>query len=102
VTIEAQKEHVKMSIQSEHGSGSITLNNTIKDNKDDQVTLEVDSPVCLSFALRYLNLFNKASTLSNFVVLSMSDKTPLVVEYRIEKLGALTYYLAPKIDDEDD
>jgi len=31
----------------------------------------------------------------------MSDKTPLVVEYKIEKLGSLTYYLAPKIDDKD-
>ena len=91
-----------MSVQSENGTGSITLNNSMKEDKKDQVTLEVDAPVCLSFALRYLNLFNKASCLSDFVVLSMSDKTPLVVEYRIEKLGALTYYLAPKIDDDED
>jgi len=63
--------------------------------------MEVDEPVTLSFALRYLNLFNKASNLSSQVVLSMSNDTPLVVEYRIEKLGSLKFYLAPKINEEE-
>lgn len=64
--------------------------------------MEVDEPVQLSFALRYLNLFNKAATLSNSVILSMSAETPLVVEYKIEKLGSLKFYLAPKINEEEE
>jgi len=55
--------------------------------------------VKLSFALRYLNLFNKAYTLSTHVKLSMAADTPLVVEYEVEMLGTLKYYLAPKITD---
>jgi len=55
----------------------------------------------LSFAVKYLNLFNKASSLSSHVILSLSNDTPLVVEYRIEKLGSLKFYLAPKISDEE-
>jgi len=31
----------------------------------------------------------------------MSTDTPLVVEYRIEKLGSLKFYLAPKINEEE-
>lgn len=56
--------------------------------------------VVLSFALRYLNLFNKAYNLSNSVRIQMASETPLVVEYEIDKLGSLKYYLAPKISDQ--
>lgn len=58
-----------------------------------------DDAVTLSFALRYLNLFNKAYTLSNSVKISMAADTPLVVEYEVESLGQLKFYLAPKITD---
>lgn len=57
--------------------------------------------VVLSFALRYLNLFNKAYSLSNEVKISMSESTPLCVEYAItDHMGALKFYLAPKISEE--
>ena len=35
------------------------------------------------------------------VSLSMSPDVPLVVEYNIGDIGCMRYYLAPKIDDED-
>lgn len=54
----------------------------------------------LSFALRYLNLFNKAACLSNLVSIQMSQDAPLVVEFGIESYGALKFYLAPKLTDE--
>lgn len=31
----------------------------------------------------------------------MSSDTPLVVEYKINRLGSLKFYLAPKINEED-
>jgi proliferating cell nuclear antigen len=65
------------------------------------VKIECDECVNLSFALRYLNLFNKANTLSSHVVLSLSTETPLVVEYKIDNLGALKFYLAPKINEDE-
>jgi len=46
--------------------------------------LEVDEPINLSFALRYLNMFNKAATLSDRVTLQLGNDTPLVVEYKIK------------------
>lgn len=64
--------------------------------KKDGATFE---KVNLSFALRYLNMFNKASTLCNNVKLMLASDTPLVVEYEIENLGSLKYYLAPKINE---
>lgn len=102
VNIETSKECVKFSIVGENGSGSITLKQKYDpEKKDESVSLEVDEPVNLSFALRYLNLFNKASNLSPSVILHLSNETPLVVEYTIESLGSLKFYLAPKINDEE-
>jgi len=48
-----------------------------------------------------LNLFNKAAPLSPNVNLYLSGESPLVVEYKMEGLGALKFYLAPKINDEE-
>jgi len=55
----------------------------------------------LTFAVRYLNMFTKAANLASQVSLSMSPDVPLVVEYDIGDIGCMRYYLAPKIDDED-
>jgi|EP00966_Prymnesium_polylepis_P284636 proliferating cell nuclear antigen len=60
----------------------------------------MEEPVTLNFALRYLNFFTKATPLSGHVSLQLSKDVPLVVEYKMEELGHLRYYLAPKIEDE--
>jgi len=76
----------------------------------------------LTFALRYLNSFAKATPLSRFVTLKLSPDVPLVVEYQIPKyfkekkkndksekdedgdegLGYLRFYLSPKIEEENE
>ena len=53
----------------------------------------------LTFALRYLNLFTKATSLAPAVVIFTSPKVSIVVEYPIEGIEFVKYYLAPKIDD---
>ena len=62
----------------------------------------MQEPVSLTFALRYLNLFTKATPLSDSVTLSMSKDVPLVVEYRIGDMGYIRYYLAPKIEEDEE
>lgn len=64
ITIETSKESVRFSVQGEIGQGNITIKHNEGD-KDEKCILEVDEPVNLSFALRYLNLFNKAAALSS-------------------------------------
>ena len=53
----------------------------------------------LTFALRYLNLFTKATPLSSTVTLNMSPDVPLVTEYKIGDMGNIRFFLAPKIDE---
>lgn len=45
--------------------------------------MELTEPVCLSFGLRYLNNFAKASVLSSHVRLGLTKDLPVVVEWQV-------------------
>ena len=75
------------------GSGTVKLaQNTGAEKEEDQVVIEMSEPVQLTFAVKYLNMFTKATPLSPSVSLSM---------YKIEDMGHIKYFLAPKIKEED-
>merc|ERR1711956_4041 len=102
VVISCTKEGVKFSAAGDIGVGNIKLAQTANvDKEEEAVSIEMQEPVTLTFACRYLNMFTKASCLSAQVSLSMSPEVPLVVEYKIGDIGHIRYYLAPKIEDED-
>ena len=50
--------------------------------------IDLHEPVMLTFALRYLNSFTKATPLATSVIISMSKELPVVVEYRIAGHGS--------------
>jgi proliferating cell nuclear antigen len=103
VVISATKEGVKFSVDGDLGSGNILVKQDggSADDKSVGTSIELTEPVTLTFALRYLNFFTKATALSDRVKLSISPDVPLVVEYNIEELGYIRFYLAPKIEDAD-
>jgi proliferating cell nuclear antigen len=95
------KEGVKFAVSGDLGSGSVLLKKSVAaDKPDDQVMIAMDEPVDLTFALRYLNFFTKATPLAGQVQLSMSPDVPLVVQYSASSGSYLRFYLAPKIDEE--
>lgn len=103
VVIGATKEGIEFRATGELGSGKTTLQQASDpEDEDNEVVIDLENPVELTFALRYLNFFTKATPLSSSVTLSMSKDVPLVVEYRIGDMGYIRYYLAPKIEDEDE
>ena len=101
VVISVTKDGIKFSTSGDMGSANITLKqNTAVDSKDEQTVIEAAEPVSLSFALRYLNSFAKATPLAPSVTLSMSKDLPIVVNYAMADVGHIAFYLAPKIEDE--
>ena len=61
-----------MNIDGAAGFGFIKLTNDHEPEKsEDKSLIEVESPVTQTFALTYLNLFNRASSLSSFTRLYM-------------------------------
>lgn len=103
VNVTVVKGGVNFSAKGDIGNAKIHVAESSNvDNEKDAVTVEVSEPVNLTFALRYLNFFTKATPLSSQVILSLSPEVPLVVEYDIEDIGHVKYFLAPKIENEDD
>ena len=49
-----------------------------------RVSIQMEEAVSLQFATRYLKCFTNATSLSDYVTLSMSNDAPLVVEYEIK------------------
>lgn len=102
VTITCTKDGVRFSANGDTGTANVKLAQTSSvDKEEEAVSIEMQEPVTLTFACQYLNSFTKATPLSSQVSLSMSADVPLVVEYVIPDLGHIRYYLAPKIEDEE-
>ena len=100
-SIRVTKEGIRFSSTGDLGTGNIMLkNNTAVDKDDDAIVIDMQEPVDLNFALRYLTLFTKATALGPVVTLSLSPDIPIVVEYPVGNMGHIRYYLAPKIDEE--
>ena len=99
-TISCTKEGIRFSVSGDLGTGNVLVRqNSTAEKEEEQVVIDMQEPVELTFALRYLNFFTKATNLGPSVVISMSPDVPVVVEYPIEQIGHIKYYLAPKIDD---
>ena len=100
VTISATKSGVKFTASGDIGTGSVQLRqNAAADKKEDAVIIDMSEPVTLTFALKYLNMFTKSTSLSDKVIISMSKESPLLVNYNIGEMGHIKFYLAPKVDD---
>lgn len=97
LNISISKTAVKFGVEGEIGGGSISLRH--RDTGKNATVLEVTDPVSCSFALRYINIFNKASSLGETVVLSVSDQLPLIMHFEFD-LGEIKYYLAPKVSED--
>jgi proliferating cell nuclear antigen len=98
VTIDAGKDGVKFSCSGDIGNGSITLRQHSNIEKEDQsVEIELSEPVSLTFSLKYLVNFCKASNITNSVKICLSNEVPLLVEYMIADQSHLRFYLAPKV-----
>lgn len=98
VAIEATKEGVKFSCSGDIGNGAVTLRSHSNVEKPEQnVEIALSEPVALTFSLKYLVNFCKASGLSSTVKLCLSNEVPLLVEYSLASNSYLRFYLAPKV-----
>lgn len=98
VSIEATKEGIKFSCTGDIGNGAVTLrSHTNIDKPDQNIEISLSEPVALTFSLKYLVNFCKASGLSGTVKLCLSNEVPLLVEYALASNSYLRFYLAPKV-----
>ncbi|KAI9701653.1 MAG: proliferating cell nuclear antigen [Bogoriella megaspora] len=102
VSIECTKEGVKFACTGDIGSGAVTLRSHTNVEKPQQnIEIQLSEPVALTFSLKYLVNFCKASGLADRVKVCLSNEVPLLVEYGLQNNSHLRFYLAPKIGDEE-
>lgn len=86
-------------------SGDLGENKTIIGEQDSPIDPD-EEPIVANFPLKYLNLFTKATGLSNSVDFlfnkQQGNRHMLIVQYKVASLGTLRFCLAEKIVDYDD
>nr|POF20009.1 proliferating cell nuclear antigen [Quercus suber] len=97
VAIECTKDGVSFNCNGDIGSGKVTLRSHADvEHEEKNVEINLSEPVALTFSLKYLVNFCKASNLSTTVKLCLSNEVPLLVEYPLSNNSFLRFYLAPK------
>jgi proliferating cell nuclear antigen len=94
VTISVSSGRATFSTEGSEINGVIDIVN----NRDTKIKCE--TPIKQTFALRYLGNFCKASTLSTVTTVRLYENAPFDIEYPLDDLGFIKFYLAPKITEE--
>jgi proliferating cell nuclear antigen len=104
VTISAIKDCLKFSAEGEIANGSVLVRQNSSVDADSKMATQINmiQPASLGLSLKFLNMFTRATSLSEHVILGLSDGVPMLVEYPIDDLGYLRFYLAPKVGDDDE
>ena len=103
IQIKAAKEKALFAVHGQFGNIDLQLahNEDEQSNPDARTKIETAKNVLVDqqFALGYLDLFAKASSLSTFTTLGLLPEQPVMVEFPIAGFGELRYFLAPKLPD---
>ena len=93
---------VIFSVEGDVGKASSAVVDDKTSAKEEEHTEIVcgDSEVSGMFGVKYLALFTKAAKLCDSVGVYMTEGVPLFVNYDMGEIGAVGYYLAPKIEDD--
>lgn len=90
MTITTSEDSIKFSTEGGLGRGAITFKSKISD--DEQVLVEAKRPAKLELLLSHLKVLEKTQVLSDH----MKTDSPLLVAYKLDKLGSLQLHIAPK------
>lgn len=99
--ITSKKNQIILSCKGDFASQQTIIEDNV--NMAEGMTFDQNSNEVVTghYLLKYLVLFNKASSLCNTMELYMKNNFPLILKYKVANLGELRLCLAPKIDDED-
>jgi len=105
VSIDVDSDSLKFTTIGENSTVDTIFHSSSSDNNNNNEKFSIktssdNEAISQTFSLKYLTFFAKGTGLSNCVKILMSEDVPMVVQYKIEDIGYIKYYLAPKIDQE--
>lgn len=109
VVISVDKERVEFFTHGGTGilKGFVSRQTQTVGKPKEPILIRSKEEVSLTFELRLMNSFSKASTLSDHVTIHLSSKQPAVLEYKVLEykilgMGYIRYYMMPGISKEDE
>ena len=96
IAIDAAPEALTVSARGDTGNLEVAI------KKDEEPLLEytVKNPSKSLYALEYLNDMMKAVAASDTVQMEFGKGTPIKLVFAVSSGGHITYYLAPRVEDE--
>jgi proliferating cell nuclear antigen len=79
--------------------GDFASQETCIGNSNHGLSCSQNEEVTGTFSLKYINLFTKATNLSNIVEIYLKRDYPLMLKYAVANLGQIMFYLAPTAED---
>jgi len=103
IKVSSSKEGLEFAQTGDIGTGKINIKPRDAEKEDDRVEIKCVEPTAADYSIRYLNFFTKATPLCARVKLQISDDAPIQLIYDLESssCGYISYYLAPKIEQDD-
>jgi proliferating cell nuclear antigen len=97
VTIIAKDNYVCFAVGGEFGNVKAKYPSSGTKDDPSYIFIKATEETNLTFSLEYLNKFAKSTNLSPIVRLYIDNHKALKVVYRIDNIGYIHFYLAPKI-----
>jgi proliferating cell nuclear antigen len=93
MTFSAENEGVSLSTEGDIGHVSMIIH-------DQRV--QIKGKLSAKFSSRYLVTFAKAASLSKTAIIRLANEQPILLKYEFGKDSYISFFLAPKITDDDD
>ena len=107
IGIEVNEEGIRFKAQCDVAKGEVYFKQNDVEEEEKQIAIELrEGMVSCSFAVRYLNMFNKYSQFSPTVTIIMGQGTHVVITYPIcisevsEDENIISMYVAKKINED--
>ena len=98
LSISSTKTQIILSCKGDFASQETIIEDNV--NMIEGMSFSTTEVVQGCYHLKYLVLFNKASSLCNTMELFMKNGFPLILKYKVANLGELRLCLAPKLDED--
>jgi len=102
----SHNNQIKISCEGDFCKKEVTLIDPVTDMMDnssitsiDSININADHMVRQKFALKFLSMFARGTSLCNEVKIMLGSSAPLVLQYTVAALGDLMFALSPKIDE---
>jgi len=99
IQIQSTENDLNMSTSGDQASLTVSLKQSVEGFACE---ISEATEINNTFSAKYMQFFSKASNLSNWVEIYLSQDYPMTIKYNVASIGHLQFCLAPCIEDQDE